>query len=53
MFIKTGHSIFTHSRSSTSEVFCLSIIYNTHCMNIGKINPLKYYILSISEKIYE
>jgi hypothetical protein len=22
-------------------------------MNIGKINPLKYYVLSISEKIYK
>jgi hypothetical protein len=34
--LQTGHSIFTHSRSSTSE---------------GRIdNPLKYYVLSISEK---
>jgi 2-polyprenyl-3-methyl-5-hydroxy-6-metoxy-1,4-benzoquinol methylase len=26
---------------------------NTYCLTIGKINPLKYYVLSISEKIYE
>jgi len=50
----TGHSIFAHSQSSTSEGFCL-IIIKYYCLNIRKINPLKHYVLSLSEseKVYE
>ena len=42
MFVLTGQSIFAHSRSSTSGVFCLLII-KAHSMIIGKIKPLEYY----------
>gem|GEM_PF-6226605 len=40
--------MLAHSRSSTSEVFFLMTIIDY--MNIGKINPLKYYVLSIPQK---
>jgi hypothetical protein len=45
MTILKGHSIFAHSRSSTSEEFSLFIIKYI-LLSIGKIKPLKYYVLS-------
>jgi len=48
----TGHSILAHSRSSTSEVFCLIIIEYT-VSNICKRNPLEYYALSMRKEIYD
>ncbi len=40
-----GHIIFAHSRSSTSEEFSLFIIKYI-LLNIGKIKPLEYHVLS-------
>jgi hypothetical protein len=33
--------------------YFVSLFINTHRMNIGKINPLKYDILSLPEKLHE
>ena len=53
MIAATGYSILAHSRSSTSGVFGPVVFKFTYCMNIGQIKPLKYYIQSAFEKIYE
>ena len=36
MIAATGHSIFAHSRSSTSEVFGLFVIRFAYCDSVGK-----------------
>jgi hypothetical protein len=51
MIITKGHSIFAHSRSSTSEEFSLIIVkyklseYLPAGRRIGQIKPLLYYVL--------
>jgi hypothetical protein len=51
MIIPKGHSIFAHSRSSTSEEFALftnNILaeYLPAGRQVGQIKPLKYRVLS-------
>jgi len=67
MMITKGHSIFAHSRSSTSEEFSLTPLksplgkgglrgvseYLPAGRQVGKIKPLKYNVLSALWKIYE
>jgi len=56
MIITKGHSILSHSRSSTSEEFSLFIIkyilseYLPAGRQVGKIKPLKYYVLSDTQE---
>ncbi len=46
VIIMKGHSILAHSRSNRPPRNFPSLLSDIYCQSIGKIKPLKYYILS-------